>query len=149
MPKHAENFITKLEAVRKVIKMRFPSMNMQKLAEKMSRLGHYHYDKKRFFIVGEERELYNFLIENSYNHYTLYRWLLLERALHKATRQYYRRKSKLEMLGWVLGFIHICILIAGILAKLIVIIVIGILILFISAYLIWEGRIAHKFFFRK
>jgi hypothetical protein len=80
MTNRAENFVTKLEAVRKLIVMRFPTMDVQNLAEKMSKLAHYHYDKQRFLVIGEERELYKLLIENSLNPFTVYRWLLLDRV---------------------------------------------------------------------
>ncbi len=46
----------------------------------ISKLAHYHYDKKKFIVLGLEKELYDFLIENSYNPFTVYRWLLLERV---------------------------------------------------------------------
>ena len=38
------------------------------------------YNKRKGMIVGKERELYNALIENSYNPFTVYRWALLERV---------------------------------------------------------------------
>ncbi len=79
MTNRAENFVTKLEEVRKLIVMRLPSINVQNLVEIMSKLAHYHYNKRRFLLVGEDRELYNLLAENSYNPFTVYRWLLLER----------------------------------------------------------------------
>jgi len=60
--------------------VRFPSLDVRSLTEKMSKLAHYHYNKRNFLIMGEDRELYNFLIENSYNPFTVYRWLLLERV---------------------------------------------------------------------
>lgn len=31
-------------------------------------------------MIGLEKDIYNFLIENSYNPYTVYRWLLLEKV---------------------------------------------------------------------
>lgn len=46
----------------------------------MSKLATYHYNKKKFVVLGEERKLYNFLVENSLNPFTVYRWLLLERV---------------------------------------------------------------------
>ena len=52
---------------------------MQNLVKIMSKLAHFHYNKKDFILLGEERALYDFLIENSYNPFTVYRWLLLER----------------------------------------------------------------------
>ena len=80
MPRNAENFVTKLEELRKLLVVRFPSLNVRDLTEKMSKLAHYHYNKRNFLIMGEDREFYNFLIENSYNPFTVYRWLLLERV---------------------------------------------------------------------
>ena len=80
MSRNAENFVTKLEELRKLLVVRFPSLNVRDLTDKMSKLAHYHYNKRDFLIMGEDRELYNFLIENSYNPFTVYRWLLLERV---------------------------------------------------------------------
>ena len=80
MPERAENFLTKLEQVRKLIVIRFPQFDVQNLVEKMSKLAHYHYNKKRYLLVGQDRELYQLIVENSYNPYTVYRWLLLERV---------------------------------------------------------------------
>lgn len=80
MKRNAENFVTKLEELRKKLLVRFPSLNVRDLTDKMSKLAHYHYNKRNFLIMGEDRELYNFLIENSYNPFTVYRWLLLERV---------------------------------------------------------------------
>ena len=74
-----KDFIAKLSSLRELLKNRFPLLNMQNFAQIMGRLAHYHYDKKKFFVMGEEKELYNFLIENSYNPYTVYKWILLER----------------------------------------------------------------------
>ena len=74
-----KNFVEKLSTLRKILSARFPSINMQNLVETMGKLGHYHYNRKKLIILGDERELYEFLIENSYNPYTVYRWLLLER----------------------------------------------------------------------
>jgi hypothetical protein len=46
----------------------------------MCQIAHYHYNKKGTFLVGEEKSIYLFLIENGYNPFTAYRWLLLERV---------------------------------------------------------------------
>ena len=53
---------------------------MQNLTKSMCQIAHYHYNKKQTFLVGEEKAIYNFLIENGYNPFTVYRWLLLERV---------------------------------------------------------------------
>ena len=74
-----KNFVENLSSVRKSLSVRFPTLDMQNLTKMMGRLGHYHYNKKKFILLGEERDLYNFLIENGYNPFTVYRWLLLER----------------------------------------------------------------------
>jgi len=79
MRERAENFVEKLEQVRKLISVHLPSVDVQHLSEVMSKLGHYHYNKKSCLIIGKEKKLYDLLIENSYNPYTFYRWLLLER----------------------------------------------------------------------
>ena len=52
---------------------------MRNLNKLLGKLAHYHYNKNKYFIMGEEKELYNFMIEQSYNPYTVYRWALLER----------------------------------------------------------------------
>ena len=74
-----KSFVEKLGTARKLLASRFPRLDMQNLDKLMSQLGHYHYNKKKFFVIGESKEIYNFLIENGLNPYTVYRWLLLER----------------------------------------------------------------------
>jgi hypothetical protein len=105
-----KNFIEKLLSLRKQLKSRFSSLDMQNLDKIMSKLAHYHYDKKKFMVIGETKELYNFLIEKGYNPYTVYRWLLLERipedikfqikqkqlSQKKAISKTYRRKHETE-----------------------------------------------------
>jgi hypothetical protein len=73
------NFLQKPEALRKLLESRLTLEEGQNLCQIMSKLAHFHYNKKKYLIVGKERKLYNFLIENGYNPYTMYRWLLLER----------------------------------------------------------------------
>lgn len=75
-----KNFLDKLNEIRNKISVRFPNINVQNLTKIMSRIAHYHYNKKNFFVVGQTKELYDFLIENSYNPFTIYRWILLERT---------------------------------------------------------------------
>jgi len=100
-----KNFVEKLSTLRKIWVVRFPTMNMQNLVETMGRLGHYHYNKKKLIILGEEKEQYNFLIENGYNPYTVYRWLLLERLPEELRfmikeRRMSQRKAVSEALRW-------------------------------------------------
>ena len=68
--------------------------------------------------------------------------------LDKARKDYYRRQ-RLEMPGWVLGFIGLAILITGILLTINTVIIIGVLVLAIAGYLIIIGRMARKTIFRK
>lgn len=74
-----KNFIGKLSSLRNLLKSRFPKLDVQKTMECMGRLAHYHYNKRKYLILGSEKEVYNFLIEEGYNPYTIYRWLLLEK----------------------------------------------------------------------
>ena len=71
-------FVKKLEELRNLLEKSFPDENMHKI-QLMSKIAHYHYNKKKFMLLGTERKLYNFLVENSYNPYTVYRWMLLEK----------------------------------------------------------------------
>lgn len=74
---------------------------------------------------------------------------MAKRFLDKATKEYHRRKARLEMPGWVLGFIGVVILIAGIWSKIMALSVIGILFLALAVYFIIMGRMAHKTVFKK
>jgi len=100
-----KNFVEKLSTLRKNLSARFPTVNVQNLVETMGKLGHYHYHKKKMILLGDEREVYNFLIENSYNPYTVYRWLLLERLPEELRfmikeRRMSQRKAVSEALRW-------------------------------------------------
>ena len=75
-----KNYLQKLESLRKLIYSRLPQLESQNLLKIMSKLAHYHYNNKKYIILGLEKELYDFLIENSYNPFTAYRWLLLEKV---------------------------------------------------------------------
>jgi hypothetical protein len=75
-----KNFVQKLESLRKLLNSRLPGLEGRHLLQIMGKLAHFHYDKKKYLIMGTERELYNLLIENGYNPFTVYRWLLLERV---------------------------------------------------------------------
>ena len=74
-----KNYLGKLERLRKLLDSRLSFPEGQNLYSIMSKLAHYHYNKKQYMVLGFEKELYDFLIENSYNPFTVYRWLLLER----------------------------------------------------------------------
>jgi hypothetical protein len=73
------SFIEELKTIRNLVESRFSDVNGRHLDEMISKLAHYHYNKKNFILLGMEREIYNLLIKNSYNLFTVYRWLLLER----------------------------------------------------------------------
>ena len=75
-----ESFIEKLKTLRKALVEKFPTLDVHNLLKIMNKLAHYHYKKSQFYIIGMEKDMYNFLIENSYNPYTVYRWLLLEKV---------------------------------------------------------------------
>ena len=88
-----KNFIEKLLSLRKLLESRYPQEYMQDLDKIMSRLAHYHYNKQKYILLGTDKELYNFLIENSYNPFTVYRWLLLERLPDDIKFQIKERKT--------------------------------------------------------
>jgi len=69
--------------------------------------------------------------------------------LDKATREYYNRRARLEMPGWIAGMFSITTLVTGILLNLKTLIAIGILLLAISLYTVIIGRTAHKTLFRR
>ena len=75
-----KNYLQKIESLRNLVYSRLSQLDGQNLLKIMSKLAHYHYNKKKYMILGLEKELYNFLIENSYNPFTVYRWLLLEKV---------------------------------------------------------------------
>ena len=80
MPKFRKSIFTELDSVRNKLFLRFPQVEKYDFCRLMGKLGVYHYNKRKFFLLGLEKDLYNFLIENSYNPYTVYRWALLERV---------------------------------------------------------------------
>ena len=69
--------------------------------------------------------------------------------MDKATREYYNRRARLEMPGWIAGMFSITTLVTGILLNLKTLIAIGILLLAISLYTVIIGRTAHKTLFRR
>ena len=79
MPKVRKSIFTELDSVRNKLFLRFPQVEKYDFCRLMGKLGVYHYNKRKFFLLGLEKDLYNFLIENSYNPYTVYKWLLLEK----------------------------------------------------------------------
>ena len=76
----SQNFVEKLNHLREELRSRLPTVNMQYLTKIMCQIAHYHYNKKQTLLLGEEKIIYQFLVENGYNPFTVYRWLLLERV---------------------------------------------------------------------
>ena len=74
-----KDWIQELEKVKNLISEQCSEIDVRNLAVLIGRLGTYHYKKKGRMLLGIERKLYDLLIENSYNPFTVYRWLLLER----------------------------------------------------------------------
>ena len=75
-----KNIFSELEKVKKLVRVHFPEIEIRELCKILGRIGTYHYNKKTRMLLGKERLLYNSLIENSYNPYTVYRWALSERV---------------------------------------------------------------------
>ena len=70
----------KLERVRGLVQVHFPHLSIRELQQILCKLATYHYNRKKYMILGDERKIYNLLIENSYNPFTVYRWALLQRV---------------------------------------------------------------------
>ena len=80
MPRVQKNIFEELDKVKTLVVDKIPSFDIRNLCVTLGRLGTYHYNKKGKILLGHERNLYELLIENSYNPYTVYRWALLERV---------------------------------------------------------------------
>jgi hypothetical protein len=74
------SFLDELSSLRKLVESRFPSVNSRQFDDILSKLAHYHYNKKNLIVLGLERDVYDYLVSKSYNPFTIYRWLLLERV---------------------------------------------------------------------
>ena len=73
------SWIEEFESLKNLVIKEFSEDGFRNLKENSAKIATYHYNKRKLMLLGEERKLYNFLIENSYNPFTVYRWLLLER----------------------------------------------------------------------
>ena len=80
MAKVRKNLFDEYEKVKKLVMESFPTFDVRNLCVVLGRLGIYHYSKNKGMLIGEDRKLYDLLIENSYNPFTVYRWALLERV---------------------------------------------------------------------
>ncbi|MDD3175259.1 MAG: hypothetical protein PHU51_02170 [Candidatus Nanoarchaeia archaeon] len=74
-----KNYLEKLHSFKKLLYSECSLNESHNLLEMMGKLGHYHYHKEKFILLGKEKEIYDFLMKNHFNPYTIYRWLLLER----------------------------------------------------------------------
>jgi hypothetical protein len=74
-----KNYLEKLQGFKKQIYSEFVWLEGRDVCDMMSKLAHYHYNKNKFILLGQDKEIYDFLMKNSYNPYTVYRWFLLER----------------------------------------------------------------------
>ena len=76
-PNMQKSFIEKLESLRKLVRSRLSDVDVQNLQEIMGKLAHYHYNKRKYLLLGLEKDLYALLVENGYNPFTVYRCLLV------------------------------------------------------------------------
>jgi len=82
MAKIRKNWLTQYESVKNLVQTAFgqnEKFEVRNLCKILGRLGTYHYNKKGF-LLGDEKDLYNLLITNGFNPFTVYRWALLERV---------------------------------------------------------------------
>jgi len=80
MARGRKNIFEELDKVKKLVEVHFPQLCVRDLCSLLGRLGTYHYNKRKKMVLGKERILYNSLIENSFNPFTVYRWALLEKV---------------------------------------------------------------------
>lgn len=75
-----KDYLRRLTSLKKRLYSEYSWLEGRDLVKLMSKLGHYHYNKKQFILLGEDRDLYNFLMDSGFNPFTVYRWLLLEKV---------------------------------------------------------------------
>ena len=68
------------ESIKKEALDRFGEEYFRNFHQNIARLAQHHYNKRKSMLLGKDKELYNFLIENGHNPYKVYRWCLLERV---------------------------------------------------------------------
>ena len=104
-----KNIFEEYDKVKNLIKTELPDFDVRNLCKTLGKLGTHHYKKKNM-LLGEARKIYDLLIENSYNPFTVYRWALLERVPEdirfqlknhklgqkKATRLFFERRHETE-----------------------------------------------------
>ena len=72
-----------------------------------------------------------------------------KRILDKATKKYYKKKSRFEMPGWIISFMGLSILLAGIVTKIRAVIAVGLLVLFLGIGLVFLGKSTYLFFSKR
>lgn len=77
--KFRKDWIEEFESFKKLVLESFGEDCFRNLKKNISKLATYHYNKRKSILLGKERQLYDFLIENSYNPFRVYRWFLFER----------------------------------------------------------------------
>ncbi len=78
-PIFRNSWLEAFEGLKKRVVSGFGEDGFRLLKESIAKLASYHYNRKSFMLLGEERKLYAFLVENGFNPFTVYRWFLLER----------------------------------------------------------------------
>jgi len=78
--KFRKTWLEAFESLKNKALNEFGDEGFRNLKEKISKLATYHYNKSKYILLGQDKEFYEFLITNSYNPYTVYRWFLLERV---------------------------------------------------------------------
>lgn len=110
MAKIRKNIFEELENVKKLVRVHFSQEDIRDICPLLSKLATYHYNKRKFILLGKERKLYYALIEHSYNPFTVYRWALLEQvpedikfqlrnnylSQKKATKLFFERRHETE-----------------------------------------------------
>ncbi len=74
------SFLDELCSLRDLVESRFPSVDGRSFDDILSKLAHYHYNKKNSILLGLEKDVYYYLIKQGHNPFTVYRWMLLERV---------------------------------------------------------------------
>lgn len=80
MARIRKNIFEEFDKVKVLVGEYFPDLEGRDLCRFLSKLATYHYNKRKLMLLGKEMVVYNSLIENSYNPFTVYRWALLERV---------------------------------------------------------------------
>jgi len=74
-----KDYFRRLQILKKRLYKEFSWLEGRDLCLLMSRLAHYQYNRKKMMLVGNDRFLFDFLMKNSFNPFTVYKWLLLEK----------------------------------------------------------------------